>query len=396
MALITAAALAQDDPPGEGSADASAGPPQGPPPSLVRVAEARIQTVQQISRVTGKLQPVRRSLIASEESGRVILAPPDSGTVVEAGDKLACIDDEVLRIDRDGAAATVAEGKSICEEREALLSSATRERKRLEKLIADRTAKRKELEDMIDEEVAARAALAQARAALSIASTRLARTEVSLRKLTIRAPFDGFVTEKHTEVGQWLSPGDPVVEVVATGQIDAVFDVPEYVVSYVTTEQLINITIDALSQQRTAPVYRITPDANSQSRTFPVTVRLENADGTLKSGMTVTAELPNGKQTQALTVPRDAVQVTPNGARVYVNRGGVAAPANVRVRFGAGDRFVIDGPIGPGEQVVIEGNERLFPGAPLIVMPDAPAPEPSTPGTTAPQPGPQADATNVK
>ena len=84
--------------------------------------------------------------------------------------------------------------------------------------------------------------------------------------------------------------------------------------------------------------------------------------------MSVAAELPTGAIVKAITVPRDAVQTTPTGAVVYANRGGVAVSIPVSIRFGAGDRFVIDGQLQPNEQVVIEGNERLTPGTPLKIV----------------------------
>lgn len=343
---------------------------------MVRVGEARRETVTQVSRVTGQLRPARRSLVASEESGRVVLAPPDAGTAVKAGTILARIDDEIVRINRDGAIAQVAEAQAICEQREALLASATRERQRLATLLAERTAKRKELDDATDVETAARATVDQAKATLSGAQTDLARIEAALRKLTITAPFDGYVISKRTEVGQWLSPGDPVAEVLSSDQIDAMLDVPEYLVGHLRADQPVTVHIEGVSRIITAPVHRIVPDADPRARTFPVNVRLTNDDGVLMSGMTVTADLPNGKEAMALTVPRDAVQVTPAGMLVYVNRGGAAIPAYVRIRFGVGDRFVIDGPINPGEQVIVEGNERiLFPGQPLMLMR-----EPAEPG----------------
>ena len=51
--------------------------------------------------------------------------------------------------------------------------------------------------------------------------------------------------------------------------------------------------------------------------------------------------------------------------------GGVAAVAPVQVEFAAGDRMVIrEGALRPGMRVVVEGNERIFPGQPLIELPD--------------------------
>ena len=65
------------------------------------------------------------------------------------------------------------------------------------------------------------------------------------------------------------------------------------------------------------------------------------------------------------------MNLTPTGMLAYASRGGVAVPVNVVIRFGVGDRFVVDAALRPGERVVIEGNERLMPGTPLQVLPAA-------------------------
>jgi multidrug efflux pump subunit AcrA (membrane-fusion protein) len=74
-----------------------------------------------------------------------------------------------------------------------------------------------------------------------------------------------------------------------------------------------------------------------------------------------------------LTVSGDAVLRNDIGAYVYVARGGglgtpgTATPANVQVRFPVADRIVVESSaLQPGDLVVVEGNERLFPGAPVI------------------------------
>ncbi|MEX0742241.1 MAG: hypothetical protein WD079_05535, partial [Phycisphaeraceae bacterium] len=93
----------------------------------------------------------------------------------------------------------------------------------------------------------------------------------------------------------------------------------------------------------------------------------------IKPGMSVRSQLPTGEAMQAMTVPRDAVQTTPSGTVVFVNRNGVAAAVPVRVQFGSGDRFVLDETsLRDGEQVVVQGNERLAPGQPLRIVEDAP------------------------
>ncbi len=374
-----AVAVAQD---GEGEAG---GPPQpqGPPPALVRVAPVQRQVVREHRQVVGQIAPVRRSLVASEETGHVVQAPPDVGTAVSDNQVLAKIDDELLRIELTSATTAVRRAEADLAEREAELTLARRNARRLKELMANNVAKQKEVDDAADEARAAAARREAARALLDSRRSDVHRIEYRLGKLTIKAPFAASVVSKHTEVGQWLNPGAPVAEVIAINQVDAVLNVPETMLPHLAPEAKFPLHIDALDATREGVVYRLVPEGDRQARTFPALIRLDNPEHTLKPGMTVRAMLPTGREAEALTVPRDAVQMTPTGARVMANRGGAAVPVPVRIRFGIDARFVIDGELREGETVVIEGNERLFPGQPLKLM-SAGGPPQREAGTAAP------------
>jgi len=147
--------------------------------------------------------------------------------------------------------------------------------------------------------------------------------------------------------------------------VDAVLDVPQALVGHVKSGAATTVRIEALGTTFEGVVHRIVPNADTTSRTFPVLVRIENARLQLKPGMMASAELPTGRLVEALTVPRDAIVSTSSDVQVFVRRGGVAAAVSVQARFGRGDRFVVEGVLHAGDQVVIEGNERLFPGQPL-------------------------------
>jgi multidrug efflux pump subunit AcrA (membrane-fusion protein) len=105
-------------------------------------------------------------------------------------------------------------------------------------------------------------------------------------------------------------------------------------------------------------------------------VAIDNADGQLTPGMSLTAWLPTGQLTERLTVSKDAVLRNEAGAYVYVARGGggegAGAPASavavsVQVLFPVADRVVVTSrDIRAGDLAVVEGNERLFPMTPVI------------------------------
>ncbi|MHC4994588.1 MAG: efflux RND transporter periplasmic adaptor subunit [Planctomycetota bacterium] len=347
--------------------------PKGPPPATVRVGEVRLEPVQQHRLIVGSIEASKRTLVAAEERGRVVTAPPEEGDAVKAGQILARVDTALLKIERDAARADIQQTEAQIAERQAEHQTARRTRIRIEELHKSEVAVQTEFDDAVDAEAAALARLEFVKAFKRSREIQLEQIETRLAMAQSPSPFDGYVVMRHTELGQWLNPGDPIAEIVVTSSVKVVLDVPQAMIDHLPMDQPIDIQIDALDLTRQQTIYAIVPDANRQSRTFGVHIQLDNPDGKLKPGMSVAAELPTGATINATTVPRDAVQTTPTGSVVYANRGGVAVSVPVSIRFGSGDRFVVDGQLRPNEPVVIEGNERLTPGTPLkVINPNGP------------------------
>ncbi len=365
---IVAPAFGQDEPP-DGQ------PQKGPPPALVRVGQVDRRQVQQKRLIVGQVEPIRQSEVASEESGRVIQAPPDPGTAVNRGAVLVKLDGELLSQQRTAAAAQVTEAQADVERVKAELALAERMRQRYADLLPTDAATKVEYDQAVRDEAVSKAHRALAEATLAHRRAVLGEYDQRLERMTIAAPFEGIVIARSTELGQWLSPGRTVATVIAIDRVDAVLEVPETMVGELAADQPILLRVPAVHADPKGKVHRIVPSADRTARTFPVWVRVDNRDHRLMPGMTVQAELPTGRRIEALTVPRDAVQIIPGGARVFAVRGEVAVPVMVNIRFAADDRVVVDAALEPGEQVVIEGNERLLPGQPLNIQPAIPPAE---------------------
>lgn len=337
-------------------------------PALVRVGVAAMQEVSQRRTVIGRIEPARRSRVAAEEAGRIVQAPPEPGLPVEAGQVLAKIDDTILQAHLASGEAAVTEAEARIQEHQAQLDLSERNYQRVQELRSRQAAQEKEVADARSTMEADRARFELAQAQLRGAQAQLGLMQARVAKTRVVAPFDGFVVTKGTELGQWVEPGGIVSELVEIRRVKARLNVAQELVPHVDAEGVIALHVDALDETREAPLFSIVPDADPQSRTFVVLVKLDNEGGALKPGMSVSADLPTGRKETVLMVPRDAVQATPTGSIVYAHRGGVAALVPVRVRFGHGDRFAVEGELREGEEVVIEGNERLRPGQPLKVV----------------------------
>lgn len=365
------------------------GPPadQGPPPTTVKVAQVKTQSMQQRVMVVGRLLEVKRSTVASEVEGRVteLLAP--------AGRKVVGGETVIARVDSVWSQLAIEQAQADLAAAQATARQSARELKLVENLASRNATDPQAVDD-------ARAKAESDAANVLGFEAALHRAEETRKRVEIIAPFDGIVSAKLTEKGQWLDPGSPVVEVVSNGLIDAVIDVPEKIITQVPKGTEIELTIEPLDLTITGEVIAINPDGSNAARTYPVKVRVDDRDGLLKVGMSVTARVPIRTEKQYLVVPRDAVQYTETGPRVWMSvvmpdsKPGAfpqGLPMDVDVLFGVNGTLAVEPKpkvqglnMAAGMDVVIEGAERLFPTRPMIVMNGAEPPaEGAAPGGEA-------------
>lgn len=222
----------------------------------------------------------------------------------------------------------------------------------------------------------------QARAEAEAAREQVNLLEDRLSKFTIRAPFNGYIVAKRTEVGAWLTQGDPVVEVVQLDPIDVRVAVPEAYISQVHAGSEARIRLDSAPEAViVGEVYRIIPQADDRSRTFPVIVRLTNpeerGEHLLKAGMLARVVLGVGQRQAALMVPKDALVLNGPMSSVVIAQGGSATmPSTARVvpvELGIAENDLIQlidrtGTLQAGQTVVVRGNERLRTGQPIQIV----------------------------
>jgi RND family efflux transporter MFP subunit len=342
----------------------------GPPPAQVFVETAGLEELVDARGVTGEIRSRRRAELAAQVAGLVMELEVEEGDAVTKGSVVATLDDERALAVLDRAKAEIETAQAEVEQRTAELDEAERDLERLRELEERGSMNPAEMDGAVTLVASRRALLAAARADLQTARADLRLAERELRDMTIEAPFDGRVVVKHTEIGEWLGVGDPVVTIVSLTELEARIDVPEsFLWALESSDDPVQLRLPAVQGAMEAEVIRVVPEADSLSRLFPVRLKVKDPEGVLRPGMSLTAMVPTGRKEALLTVSKDAILRNAAGEYVYINSGGVAAVAPIERRFAVGDRVVIRSPmVREGVQVVVEGNERLMPGQPLVIL----------------------------
>lgn len=399
----------------EGGRPAGGGGPPAMPPAPVEVAAVVQRTVAGGRTFTGTVEPVLRSTLGSEFGGLVVAYLVREGDRVEAGQVVARLRTTLLDLRIEAARAQLEDGKQRLAELEngSRPEEIEQARARVEQLSADlelRKWKLKAAEDLYEQKtvsedelrdarLAVRAAqllldaskaaldlveagprkeqIAQARAQVQQLDASLRQLEEEKQRYDIKAPFAGWVVKEHTEVGQWLSPGSPVVEIVALDEVDVTVDVVEDFIGKLDVGGPARVSIDAVPGRIfTGKIHKIVPSADLRARTFPVKIRLPNEHHDesvlLKAGMFANATLAVEDPKPALLVPKDAIVLggmAPVLVWVVDEKTSTAKMVPVQLGIAVEDLVEVIGPLQPGMQVVVVGNERImFPGQPLKVV----------------------------
>jgi len=343
----------------------------GPPPTPVRVAAVEERVVQDRDRLTGEVQAVDRTTVASDAEGRVLEVLVEEGDPVEAGAPIARLDDTTPRLAIARLEARRGVASAVLDVRAAELARAELDLERLERLAADRASRPRELDDARSEVAVARARLAEAERDLEVIAAEIAIAREEQDDAVIRAPFAGVVVARHTDPGRWMERGGDVVELVGQGRYEIWLDVPQrYRPALASEDATVGVRVDAADRSWPPARPVIVPLVDPDARSFRVYLRVQDESGLLADGMSAVGSVPAGRSARRLLVPRDALLQNEAGFYVFAVRSmgegpPAAMPVTVRVLFEIGDRVAVAGPLGPEEQVVVEGNERLFPMMPV-------------------------------
>jgi len=328
---------------------------QAPPPAPVEVDRVVVETLQRPVSLVGWVEPNKRSVIASEVEGIIESFPAKEGRYLNKGDVIAVLNTRTIEIALDEARA----GKR---EAQARYQMAQKNLARFEELQKKGVASLQQYQDALTEKEAWGARIGQQQAQID-------SNEYSLAKSRIAAPFGGYVIEEHTEIGEWVEKGGPVVEMIDTGTIDVNIDMPERYISKIKSGESASVDFDALPGMKIGGVITsVVPQAESSTRTFPVKVTVENKEGNIKSGMVARVSFPIGDPSAVKLVPKDAIVSQNNAKFVYVVNDGAAQPLPVSTGMAYEDRIEVIGPVENGMTVVVKGNERLMPNQQVQII----------------------------
>ena len=337
---------------------------QATPVSVATVVQSDVAAWNDFS---GRLEAVERVDIRSRVAGTVQGVHFREGALVKAGDLLLTIDPAPYQADVDRADAQVFAAKSR-------FVNAKSNYERSKQLLQDHAISQREYDDSLN-------AQSEADANLRSAQAQLQTAELSLGYTQVRAPVSGRVGKLEITTGNLVAagPGAPVLTtLVSVSPIYASFDADEQVVTRALRElpagasaraQIEKIpvqmgTVDDTATPIAGHLQLVDNQVDARSGTVRVRAVFDNADGALMPGQFAHLRMGQVKAEPALMINERAVGT--DQSKKFVMVVGSDDKANYReVTLGAnvdGLRIVTSG-LKPGERVVVNGLQRVRPGA---------------------------------
>lgn len=324
------------------------------PATPVRVSAVEMKMVSDQISLIGTTEAAAESTVASEVSGIVENFPANEGDFVKKGQLIVKLSSEETNLRIKGAKA---QKEKI---RESLLF-AEKELGRFTKLKESNSIASSKYDEVLYNYNSLTQELKRSEAEIESLLYELKRKQVF-------APISGFVAKEHTEVGEWVNAGGPVVTIVDLERIKINVDVPERYAVLLSPKSDVKVSIKSLpGKQFAGKIQAVLPSGDRGSRTYPVRIFIPNPGMKIKSGMeaAVLFSLAGGKN--ALLVQKDAVVPAGDNRIVFTVKDGKAFPVMVKVLGYYDGNAAVEGDLKPGDKVVIRGNERLRPGQPIMV-----------------------------
>jgi RND family efflux transporter MFP subunit len=265
--------------------------------------------------VTGSIQPERKADLRAEVSAVVLQVLKENGDVVRRGDVLVRLDETTIRDNLNSATDNARNATQA-------LDQAQRNLQRLKTL---RDSGMTSLQALDDAEVRSNAA----RSELSASNARAALALQQLQRTTVRAPFDGVVSDRKVSAGDTASIGKELLKVLDPGSMRFAGRVSADKISVVKVGQLVNFRINGYGDKPFhGKVTRVDPSANDVTRQVEVLVGFTDSEQPRVAGLYAEGNIEAATVT-ALTLPESVLVRTGDKNFVWRIKGNTLAKVDL-------------------------------------------------------------------
>lgn len=350
-------------------------------PLLVDVLQVEPGTLAISVKAQGVVQPSSQTSLVSEVAGRIIEVSDNfnAGGFARSGDVLLRIDPRDYEARLQQAEAQVAQAKSLLAQERGRAEVARHEWKQRagrDKISAD--AKQLALREP---------QLLEAEAQLESAQAALQQAQIDLERTVIVAPYDGLVTAKNADIGQYITTGVALGQIMAVGDAEVRLPIPEGKLDYLSLPSAyglegrepasvdLSYRLDGTLHEWQAELVRTEGILDDRSRSLFVIARLADPYGVyrkrkpgftpLRFGMFVNAQIEGREVEDVIALPRGIVRP---GNKVWIvdDSNRLREREVSLLRTDGSEIFVTDG-LDAGDKVCLTSVGPVLPGTKVSI-----------------------------
>ena len=212
------------------------------------------------------------------------------------------------------------------------------------------------MKDLLTQRVISQSEYDRAMTDQSQTDAQAAEITTTIDRKTIRAPFSGLLGIRQVSVGQYVAPGDPIVQLQSLDPIYVNFGVPQQDASRLAVGRRVQVAVgESGGPELSGRISAIDAVVNEATRNVQVQATLANPNGKLRPGMFVQVDVGLGASRTVVALPAPSISYAPYGDSVYVVAD-VKGPNGETYR-GVRQQFVKLGPSRGDQVAVLEGLE---------------------------------------
>jgi len=321
----------------------------------VSVMEAQYVSAAPQLNLSGSIEGKTAATISAKLSGRIEEVLVKQGQQVQAGEVLA-------RLESVELANSVRTAQQAVTKAQIAYEFEITDYERYKELYAQHAISKQSL-DTYDVKLRT----AQAELSSAIASQSTAQQQYEYGNIT--APVDGVVANVTATVGQVVAAGTTLMSVQDISEVYAIVNIEQKDLGKVTIGQQAEVTVDTYDNKVFPGILdTINPEAGSTNRMFSTKIKINNADGLLKSGMFIKTQLSTGAAVQMITVPQSAVLQKQGLYYAFTAENNKALRHQIELGDVVGDIIQIKTGLEPGALVITSNINKLKDGDLISVV----------------------------
>jgi RND family efflux transporter MFP subunit len=309
-------------------------------PISVEVDTIHLKPLSEESAFTGTFEPNKETKISAETQGKINSVLVDVGSYVSQGQTLIQLDNSLLKLQLQTVQVQI-EGLEDDVKRYTILTQA---------------------------DAVQGVQLEKTQLGLKSAKVQKATIQEQINKTTIKAPFNGIVTAKLSEIGAFAAPGVPLLQITDIGTLRFTVNVPENNLAQFQNNQIYKISADVYPDIPLSGKITMIGSKANMGNSFPVQFQVANTTNlTIKSGMFGKVNFGESTQEKGILIPSSAIMEENEKTKVYLIKSGKAVLQTITTSKNRGNKTIVTNGLTEGDMIVTNGFINLFENANVLI-----------------------------